>query len=272
MHEIGCKEAPTSLRARSISSPPPRYGDVVRQQEQENEKTKLIELGRKLGISPEDSEAWYKVSIPDLLRHGGHSLLMKRNYSFLHLLQSVYPNISWFPSRFLHKFSKPVWSSKENVRAFLANVEESLGIPEGDRCAWLEISKSSLIAKGGAGLLKSYNSKLPDVLRAAYPEHIWPDETQFTPKPRDYWSSIENQRGYIVELGKKLGIKEGDYSAWYQVPTQLFLRKGGKSNVLHSRYKTLSTVFPEHRWVPWLFIGSKKDEKALLSENGSRED
>jgi len=111
---------------------------------------------------------------------------------------------------------------------------------------------------------------LSALLVAAYPEKQW-DLVRFGKMPRNYWASLENQRSFMSNLGKDLGIditsNGNEYEKWYLVSSQVLMDRGG--NGLLSFYNKnfpalLAAVYPEHSWELWRFprrIGKVNESK-----------
>lgn len=88
----------------------------------------------------------------------------------------------------------------------------------------------TIIENGGKGLLDHYKQSLSALLTKVYPEVSW-DPLHFTKTPKKFWSSLENQRKFMDEIGIKLGIESGKESrgGWYKVSTQAVLDQGGRA-------------------------------------------
>src|SRR5262245_37931359 len=67
-----------------------------------------------------------------------------------------------------------------------------------------------------------------------YPEHSW-DMNKMKSKPLGYWSIKENQRRFMDELGKKLGVTRMD--DWYDLTQDNIQRNGGLTIEELSHYK-----------------------------------
>lgn len=214
-----------------------------------SQKKFILELGEKLGIKTGDYASWYKITVDDILRHGGRGLLFHHGNSVIQILKSVFPEHHWNPGKFI-KIPKNIWASKSFQRDYLDELGETLGIKKGELEGWYVISYDEVIKHGGSSLLNRYNSSLSEALMAVYPEHPW-DVSRFSKKPQNYWASMENQRRYFEELGEKMCFAKGDYAQWYSVTTQTIIKHGG--GALLSRYSysvanALKAVFPEHEW------------------------
>lgn len=70
-----------------------------------------------------------------------------------------------------------------------------------------------------------------------------------------FYSSIENQKLFFDWAGKKLSILHRD--SWYRIPTQRLCDLGGEPLMKkhsYSMHRAMSTVYPDHEWLPWLFV------------------
>ena len=58
-------------------------------------------------------------------------------------------------------------------------------------------------------------------------------------------------------IGKEIGVKAGDMSPWYKVDRNTLKRLGANGMLRwvysSSIYSMLKKVYPEHKWVPWMF-------------------
>mmetsp|Transcript_3386 Transcript_3386/g.4649 ORF Transcript_3386/g.4649 Transcript_3386/m.4649 type:complete len:383 (+) Transcript_3386:107-1255(+) len=68
-----------------------------------------------------------------------------------------------------------------------------------------------------------------------------------------FWKSQQYQRSFLDHLGQKLGITKPE--DWYKSLNTQILKKNGGSGLLAqyggSVFKTISSVYPEHKWLPW---------------------
>jgi hypothetical protein len=65
----------------------------------ESHRKLIVDIGKRLGIG-ENLEAWYKVTEADLLRHGGINLGLAKRTSLYKLLNALYREHEWDPSKF----------------------------------------------------------------------------------------------------------------------------------------------------------------------------
>jgi len=147
-----------------------------------------------------------------------------------------------------------------------------LGIRDLD--GWYAFTGNELVPYGVGSLLVMYNRSLSKLLTAIYPNHPW-DISKFSKRPQNYWSSLENQRRFMDELGKKLGINsEADFEKWYSQSVEVLAQQsgGGLSNIYKKNFpKLLATVYPNFNWKLWKFPGrigkvvqSDEDLRGLL--------
>jgi hypothetical protein len=219
----------------------------------ENQMRFVEEFRKKLKIKPNDYEAWYNLTNMDFKRNGGAVILGHFNSSMLNLLRGVMPEHNWDPSRFTTK-PRHHWSAAENQREFFLKLGKSLGIKEGDYEPWYKLKYATLKKYGGSGLLFVNDNSILNALISAFPEHKW-DSSKFVNKPKNYWSIAKNQKAFVDKLAKSLGIKEGDYNAWYKLTVTDVLKEGGAGVRTHfpTTVSLLTAIFPEHDWKPWKF-------------------
>lgn len=238
----------------------------------------LDNLGSLLGFKEGERESWYRISKKTIVDNGGSAILERYSNSLLQLLTAVYPDFSWDPIKF-SQVPRNFWDSIENQRSFLSDLSKklSLGFDSDVQIdsrknyeAWYKVSSHTILDSGGATLLNRYQGSVSKLLVNVFPEFSW-DPLKFMKAPNTYWDSLENQKSYLLELGKeKFGIKEGDMEAWYKVTSQSLLDNGGSallSRYGNSLYKLFKAVFPEYDWKEWRFVGKSaqifSDEKGL---------
>jgi len=229
----------------------------------ENQKRFMDELGRKIGVKELDD--WYCVQGSKLIP-GARSLFLLYGNSLSKLLASVYPDHPWDVSRFS---SKPhnYWTSVENQRRFMNDLGAKIGIGLHDLDGWYTVHWSKLLPLGAKSILDLYDNSLVRVLATVYPNHPW-DIAKFSFKPRSYWTSLENQKRFLDELGRKVGIHSvEDFAKWYEQSNGFLLEHGGA--VLLSIYskslpKLLAVVYPDYDWQLWRF--PRTMEQVLESE------
>ena len=228
----------------------------------ETQRNFMDGLGEKLGLRSLDD--WYGVSTSQLLPLGADTLLLQYERSLSKLLNSVYPHHPWDLSKFSTKH-RNYWSSIENQRKFMDDLGVKLGVRSLDD--WYSIRMTQLIPLGAVTVLSRYGRSLSNLLAAVYPAHPW-DPSKFSIKPHDYWSSVDNQRKFMDDLGKKIGVNsDADLEKWYEQSVQLLAANGGwrvAALYRNSLPKLLSAMYPHYDWQLWKFPG--RIGKVLKSE------
>jgi len=217
----------------------------------ENQRSFLHRLGEKLGVS--DKDGWYKVTTKMVVDNGGSGLLRRYNDSISAMLGAVYPRTEWDSLKFT-KAPQKYWSSLTNQRAFMDSLAKKLEFKD-DHNAWYKVTTQILYDNGAKPLLRRYDDSVLSLLVAVYPEFTW-DPLKFVKAPQSYWMSVDNQRSFMDTLAKKLGFKEGDTAAWYNVSHQTLHENGGAS--LLDQYggslpDLLAKVYPHFEWQMWRF-------------------
>jgi len=219
-----------------------------------NQLEYLQAFGEKLGISENDLSGWYKVSSTELIDNGATRLLHIHNNRFIDLLNSVYPEHPWDPTKFVKK-PKEHWTSFENQVQTLKQIGLDLGIQEDNLERWYDMTNGDIITHGGGSLLVYHNSSIVSLLNAVYPDHDW-DPTQFTSARRNKWINMANQRALMEKVRLKLGIAEKDYDAWYKVQNAILLKFGAAQLLRHHNYSfasLMTAIYPDHLWQVWKF-------------------
>jgi len=171
----------------------------------ENQKRRMDDIGKKIGIRNLDD--WYSIKVTSLAPFGASSILKLYGGTLSKLLPSVYPNHPWDVSKFSVKPRK-YWSFIENQRKFMDDLGGKFGIKDLD--GWYSISTKQM-ESSGASLLRKYDGSLSKLLRTLYPNHKW-EIARFSHRPRNYWNAPDNQKRFMDDLGKKIGINsEADF-------------------------------------------------------------
>lgn len=245
----------------------------------ENSRKLVLDLGAKLGISERNLDAWYNVPREVFLDNGFSKLLTNKKFSIYGVLSTVYPEHKWDKRKLNIKRERNYWKEYRHQRSFMEELAQSLGFPSTSFDSWYRLSVDDITANGGAALLKLYGNSLLRLLSGVFPEHTW-DPKRFSRKNQTYWHSIERQRDFMLNLGREIGFKEGDYDAWYRITNTTIIKNGGTSVLsLHgnSVLTLLSAIFPEHSWDPSKFVRkprgywtSEENRRAFLEAIGRK--
>jgi len=135
------------------------------------------------------------------------------------------------------------WDDAHERRAFMDKVAAKHGVARPED--WKKVSNE---AAGGATLLRRFNSSVIDLLRAVYPEREW-EEREVRPKlTREYWSSAERRKAFLLEVAEKHGLVGEDGAVdWRRLTYSLLLEERGTG--LLARYGSvmalLQDTFPD---------------------------
>jgi len=220
----------------------------------ENQRRYLDELAEKLGIEKGGGAGWYQVSSQTLIDNGGAALLRKYDDSISSMLFAAYPDVDWNPVKF-KRSPRNHWAVKEHQRIFMDELGKKLGMKEGEREGWYKVTNRTLIDNGGRAILRLYNDSISTVLENVFADYPW-DRLKFKRAPNKFWTSLENQKVFMADLGRKLGFQDGDIDRWYKVSHKVFHDNGGSG--LLALYKNslpdlLTRVYPDHDWAIWKF-------------------
>ena len=106
-----------------------------------------------------------------------------------------------------------------------------------------------LLQLGGRGLLHLHANSLHKVLSSVYPEYEW-ISWKFHSEQKD-----NSPKQFVNMVAKELNIQ--DLNDWYKITKEDLLPFKRANSILRahnfSLYKLLSSVYPEHIWLPWKF-------------------
>jgi len=222
--------------------------------ERANQRLYCDWLGEHLGYS--SREDWYKLQSTDLNLNYGTSLLFNYyNGSPSDLVQTIYDDFDFIPWKFT-SVPKGFWDKQENQRAYVDWLKKTVGVPD-ER----QLNVRHFLENRGSGLLAKYDQS-PHLLLFFLGRHGGSNGKGSNGKggvdytPRNYWTSIENQRAFLEDLANSLGFDIHDLQRWYALELKDYQGRGG-SGLLNlyrnSPSAMLKAVFPELEWLPWKF-------------------
>ncbi len=159
------------------------------------------------------------------------------------------------------------WQNDYNVREYMTRLQAVLGYQVIED--WYKVSQRDFMSNDGGGLMNRFNASPVQLLEHIYPEHQWLPWL-FNRSPSSTWKSDSTINSYMMWLGQRLNyITMED---WYNISkNDLVNNHGGglMDRFSGSPTKLLQYVYPEHQWVPWLFIRAPQD---IWKNNGMIQD
>jgi len=222
-----------------------------------NQKKYLNWLGKQLGYK--NYEDWYKINQDNFINNYG-SYLSTNFYdgSPPKIIMSVYPEYEWLEWKFANT-PYHFWEKIENQKKYMRWLREQIGFKEFEDL--YKLTFPIFNNNYGSGLISNYyNNSVSSLITTLYPEYDWLD---FKFKKMYYWTKLENQKKYIIWLGKQLNYK--NYDDWYKVSVIDFHYNYGSG--LLSKYKgkrifkILKKIFPEYHWDITKFVRHKTEKK-----------
>ena len=149
---------------------------------------------------------WSIISVDQVEKEGGFSVIKLHNGSLIKALMSIYPEHTWKVWTF-KKVPKNYWSDKKNQRIFFDWLANKLQVKSVED--WYKVKPSDIINNGGTVLLCDiYHYSIINALVSVYPEmplHVW----KFDKVPKFYWEEPKNRKSYFDWLFRKLGTFHG---------------------------------------------------------------
>jgi len=229
----------------------------------ENQRTFMDNIARLYNLkNPRD---WGRITVDDIKKCEGSSVLEYYDFSLFNALQGVYPEIewerSWFPR--LPKVPKGYWSLIENQKSFMDGIGRLYKI--NSHSDWGRITLEQIVKGGGTTLLVKNNFSLFNILQQVYPEVKW-DRSWFprlSKYPTNFWNSLENQRNFLDSIANQYHVIQS--KDWQRISLSLINNKGGKP--LLARYNNsllllLKKVYPNNDWNQ---ITDRKSSNLLMS-------
>eukprot|EP01114_Cavostelium_apophysatum_P023739 TRINITY_DN9046_c0_g1_i1.p1 TRINITY_DN9046_c0_g1~~TRINITY_DN9046_c0_g1_i1.p1 ORF type:complete len:1029 (-),score=223.52 TRINITY_DN9046_c0_g1_i1:186-3272(-) len=129
----------------------------------------LEDIEKELNFS--DKRDWAKASSSAIIKRGGKRLLDKYNNSIYQLVKNVYSDIHWNPDDFVTPPLPGKWIDEKNRRKFFDDLAKEFDVKK--KSDWAKVTRKDVYARGGAGLLRHYNSSVYQALQSIYPEMNW---------------------------------------------------------------------------------------------------
>jgi hypothetical protein len=187
---------------------------------------------------------WCNLSLRQIVKNGGLSLLAKYGNSPSKLVTAIYPSYVWQkpngPKR------RGYWKSNETQRTFLDTFGKQVGFTKMED--WYSISWHQLQNNGGGPLLVKYGGSPSKLVMNVYNLHPW-DKNLFSKRiPRQtvgFFDSKSNRINLVHELEKELNVQ--DLDDWYRIS---FNQIKGYLEVFQQNplEKLLPEAYPEHKW------------------------
>jgi hypothetical protein len=181
------------------------------------------------------------------------------NLNLADALSKAYPDHVFYP--WLFKRAPENWfDAPEQRRRFFDFVPRHLQYtPEGDLSHWYRIPVEEVVKLGGGRMLRRlFGMSLAAALTDVYPDHKW-DSWRFNKAPDNHLQDLAQQRTLLDEIGRRLGIT--DMQQWYKIQKLQVVKNGGSGLIkMHkdSLQTALQKVYPDHKWLPWLFAKAPK--------------
>jgi len=135
----------------------------------------------------------------------------------------------------------------------ISEVSSKLGIQTQED--WYQVSPKDFARNGGSSLLKIHGNSLPKVLSSLLPHYCWqPWMFRKVRVVKGFWLSKANRRAYVEWLARELQIEREE--DWYKVKLRDIIERGGSGFLKKndcSFQKDLKELFPNYRWLPWMF-------------------
>eukprot|EP01126_Amoeba_proteus_P018019 TRINITY_DN1895_c0_g2_i4.p1 TRINITY_DN1895_c0_g2~~TRINITY_DN1895_c0_g2_i4.p1 ORF type:complete len:406 (-),score=71.79 TRINITY_DN1895_c0_g2_i4:1126-2343(-) len=238
----------------------------------EHQQVFFDSLETRLELKSKDD--WYKVTLSRITKYGGGSIMNSYQNSLSRALSNIYPEHAWKPFLFRNS-PQGYWNSSQNRRDFLNWIGIEIGVSSLDD--WYTIKQKDIYKKYRlGGMLSHHRGSLVVALLSLFPEKAW-DLFKFPRLPKDFWSSVENQRSYMESLRNSLGMN--DLTDWYTEPrvnTQLPRLRPLLARHNYSLVKALSAIYPEQKWhlhrfkvVPRGYWNDLSNQRAFFESLGS---
>ena len=256
-------------------------------------KEYMLELQKELNFNT--PEAWYYVTREDFVNFYGNTPITK--YGIVGMLKYLYPQYQFDKDKFIqnnnyklicnriqeinnmtteeleNEYNKPfynfincenkrlpeiLWKNKELQKISLLWLGKKLGYTKSEH--WYNISKEKIKENELSGLLVHNNGGHVQLIMSVFNDYNLL-EWKFLIAPHNFWDNKENQKKYIIWLGKKLGYTKME--DWYKISWYDFIMNNGRSIVkkYSPYYQVIIDTFPEYEWEIGKFKNLKTEGK-----------
>jgi len=217
----------------------------------ENQKRYTDWLGNQLGYNRQ--EDWYLITGKQIHDNDGSGLLSHYyNDSPIQFVKTMFPEYEWLDWEFESGVPNDFWSNIENQKRYTDWLGNQLGYNRQED--WYLITGKQIHDNDGSGLLSYYAGSPIQFIKKMFPEYEWL-EWNFKCCYNGFWQNIENQRRYMVWLGKKLEYNRQE--DWYLITGKQIHDNDGSGLLSHyynnSPIQLIKTIFPEYEWLEWEF-------------------
>jgi hypothetical protein len=227
-----------------------------------NRRQYLIELGKRRGnLSWQD---FYTMTQDEVRSDKSAWSIVSNHYNctILLWLKDCLPDYPWEPEKFTHK-PNGYWNSWENRRKWLIE----FGKQRGNRCLddWYNLKQKEFQGTPGWAILThQYNSSHLAFLVDCFPEYNWLPWKFVGSAPNNYWKDrnqnpiLKNIKWFVSWFEAEVNITSKE--DWYKITRTVIDNNYGmgliNSCFRGSVYDLVKYVYPEYRWLPWMFTNA----------------
>lgn len=143
------------------------------------------------------------------------------------------------------------WKDERNHKKYMEYLSYKLGYTKTEQ--WYGITYKAIYDNYGKGLLSHYYNGSPyQLIKSVFPENEWL-VWLFKSAP-NVWKDADIRKNYVLWLGERLGYNTME--DWYGITVKAISDNYGWGILKHfngSPYQLIKSVFPEYKWLVWLF-------------------
>jgi len=174
--------------------------------------TRFTEFAKESDFDPLVPENWYSIGISINNIKGIAKLLEYFDGDLGKALQFIFPNIGLDRDIVLQNQNTPV---QNKPRKLFDEFAEKNGFDPLLAENWYRITRSKILSmKGSETILSQYGSSLSRTVAQMYPD-IGVDVTKFKFMQKQYWSNVDNQRTFFIDMAKEKGFDPLVKANWY---------------------------------------------------------
>jgi very-short-patch-repair endonuclease len=184
---------------------------------------------------------------------GGSGILANNGRSPLKVFEKYVSEFKWTAYMFKN-LQQRYFNDPINKTEWLNDFEKKFNIKKEND--WYNITSQDFMSvPNGPTLYGHFNSSTIQIMEFLYPQYDWNPWLIKSGAPNNYWTSIENQKKYLVWLGKLLKIENQD--DWYKLTGRKIIDNYGSGmfgRYNNNLYEMINTVFDDKVWEQTRFI------------------
>lgn len=149
------------------------------------------------------------------------------------------------------------WEDQHNHKRYVTWLGRKLGFEHQED--WYQVTTKDFTSNCGSTFLEYYDNSPYAVVKRHFPDFDW-KPWLFRQAPNGFWNDLNNCYAYAKWFEAQRGFKS--IEGWYGITQDDVYELSGAGLMDHfscSVQRFVSAVYPDHVWLPWLFVQVPKN-------------